>query len=297
MGATTPLVALSSMRKAVGRWWLGVFGVVLGVVACAPVDSSPRLVVAGFNVESGSADPQVIAQKHIQPHRHQVDIWGFAEVESPAWMDTFRQAMQSGWGSDYRWLLGRSGGKDRLGVVYNARRLTYLRHEELDHINLGGTLRSPLVVEFRFQPTGQRFLFVVNHLYRGDEQTAERRHRQAQLLNEWARTQELPIIAVGDYNLDWDIDSGGQKRDRGFDLLTQDEVFRWVKPTAFVKTQCSPAFNSVLDFVFVAGEAKRWPAASEILYPDPEYCSPVNRPTYSDHRPVRAVFDRVGGSP
>ncbi|WAS05260.1 endonuclease/exonuclease/phosphatase family protein [Gloeomargaritales cyanobacterium VI4D9] len=280
-----------------GRWWAGVCGILLLLVACAPVDSSSRLVVAGFNVESGSADARVIAQKHIQPHRNQVDIWGFAEVESNDWMEKFRQAMQSGWGSDYRWLLGRSGGKDRLGVVYNARRLTYLRHEELDQINLRGRLRSPLVVEFRFEPTGQRFLFMVNHLRRGDEQTAQERHRQAQLLNEWARTQDLPIIAVGDYNLDWDIDSRGGKRDRGFDLLTQDDVFRWVQPEVLVDTQCSPEFNSVLDFVFVAGVAKNWPAASDILYPEPEYCSPANRSTYSDHRPVRAVFELVVGQP
>ncbi|WP_448380777.1 endonuclease/exonuclease/phosphatase family protein [Gloeomargarita sp.] len=273
------------------RWCIGVGGVLVLLVACSAGDASPRLVVAGFNVESGSADPRVIAAKHIQPHRNQVDIWGFAEVESNAWIEEFRQAMQSGWWSDYRWLLGRSGGQDRLGVVYNARRLTYLRHEELAHINLGGKLRAPLVVEFRFRPTGQRFLFMVNHLRRGDEQTARERHQQAQLLNEWARTQDLPIIAVGDYNLDWDIDSGGRQRDQGFDLLTQDGVFRWVKPAVLVKTQCSPQFNSVLDFVFVAGAAKDWPAASDILYPEAEYCSPANHSTYSDHRPVRAVFD------
>ena len=39
---------------------------------------------------------------------------------------------------------------------------------------------------------------MVNHLYRTKE---ARRHLQADLLNEWASQQQLPVIAVGDYNL------------------------------------------------------------------------------------------------
>lgn len=37
----------------------------------------------------------------------------------------------------------------------------------------------------------------------------------------------------------------------------------WIKPQRLIKTQCS--FDSVLDFVFIAGEAKNWRAASEIM--------------------------------
>jgi hypothetical protein len=43
----------------------------------------------------------------------------------------------------------------------------------------------PLVAHFRFKPAGAKFLFMVNHLYRSK---AERRHEQARLLNEWARS-------------------------------------------------------------------------------------------------------------
>ncbi|MEN9234296.1 MAG: hypothetical protein Q6J74_09410 [Gloeomargarita sp. DG02_1_bins_92] len=277
--------------------WAGLWGITLLLAACAPVNPSSRLTVVAFNVESGAADPQVIAAQHVAPLRHQVDIWGFAEVESNAWIEQFRQAMQSGWGADYRWLLGRTGGKDRLGIVYDARRLTYLRHEELMQIDPKGSARAPLVVEFQFQPTGKRFLFMVNHLYRGDEKTAGRRHQQAQLLNEWARQQNLPMIAVGDYNFDWDIDTQGKKRDLGFDLLTANEVLVWVKPEPLVSTNCNAEFNSVLDFIFVGGEAKNWPAASDILYTEAAYCHPANRKTYSDHRPVRGVFELVVGQP
>ena len=55
-----------------------------------------------------------------------------------------------------------------------------------------------------------------------------------------------------------------------------------------VKTQCS-RFNSVLDFVFVSGQAKDWGATSEILERQSDFCD-WDEQDGSDHRPVRAVF-------
>ena len=48
-------------------------------------------------------------------------------------------------------------------------------------------------------------------------------------------------------------------RDHGFDLMTADGVFSWVRPDSLVQTQDS-SFNSVLDFLFVAAtrRAVRW---------------------------------------
>jgi hypothetical protein len=45
----------------------------------------------------------------------------------------------------------------------------------------------------------------------------------------------------------------------------------------------------VLDFVFVAGEAKRWRASSEILAAHEDYC-PSDQ-SRSDHRPVLVRFE------
>lgn len=42
---------------------------------------------------------------------------------------------------------------------------------------------------------------MVNHLYRG---SASGRHTQSKKLNQWARSQDVPVIAVGDYNFDCD---------------------------------------------------------------------------------------------
>ncbi|MEQ8468470.1 hypothetical protein [Coleofasciculus sp. E1-EBD-02] len=131
----------------------------------------------------------------------------------------------------------------------------------------------------------QEFLFVVNHLYRSSESS---RHEQARLLNEWGRSQQLPIIAAGDYNFDWDVVSG--IHDEGWDLITADDVFTWVKPDKLIATICSNRYNSVLDFVFVAGEAKNWPASSVILYGDPSDAYCPDDQTTSDHRPILATF-------
>jgi hypothetical protein len=64
-------------------------------------------------------------------------------------------------------------------------------------------------------------------------------------------------------------------------------VLTWIRPPQLIRTQCS--FNSVLDFVFVAGAARQWRASSEILAVQESYCpSDQNR---SDHRPVLATFE------
>lgn len=181
-------------------------------------------------------------------------------------------------------ILGTTGGGDRLLIVYNLDRFDLVQSFELTDINVGGNVRAPLVAQFRLKPAGPEFLFMVNHLYRSN---TERRHEQARLLNTWARSQTLPVIAVGDYNFDWDVSNGDTVHDPGYDLLTVDGVFTWIRPPQLIRTQCS--FNSVLDFVFVAGAARQWSAASEILATEESYCpSDQHR---SDHRPVLAVFD------
>jgi endonuclease/exonuclease/phosphatase family metal-dependent hydrolase len=96
------------------------------------------------------------------------------------------------------------------------------------------------------------------------------------------------VIAVGDYNFDWNAAGGEADHDRGFDEMTADNVFVWVKPAAIIKTNCS-AHNSVLDFVFVSGAAQQWPSSSNILFSEPSYCS--NEALRSDHRPVLAAFE------
>ncbi len=64
-------------------------------------------------------------------------------------------------------------------------------------------------------------------------------------------------MAVGDYNFDWQVNGGDTDHDAGFDALTEDNIFVWIRPATLIRTQCS-AHDSVLDFVFVAGPAREW---------------------------------------
>ena len=126
---------------------------------------------------------------------------------------------------------------------------------------------------------------MVNHLARGKRDV---RHDQARKLNAWARQQTEPLIAVGDYNFDYQV--GGSRRDRGFYEMTEDRVFEWVKPDPLVPTHSSERYRSVLDFVFASGEAKRWRARSWVVkcHADDE-CGEDHRT--SDHFPVAATFE------
>jgi hypothetical protein len=90
------------------------------------------------------------------------------------------------------------------------------------------------------------------------------------------------------------VTHGDTVHDQGYDLLTAEGVFAWVRPPQLIRTQCS--FDGVLDFVFVAGAAQRWRASAEILAPEERDCpSDQGR---SDHRPVLALFELTpGGQP
>lgn len=161
-----------------------------------------------------------------------------------------------------------------------------LSSEELSNINIGGNVRAPLVLHLKEKDSGQELLFMVNHLYRSD---ADARHSQAQLLNDWAAQQTLPVVTVGDFNFDWDVQTG--QHDKGYDLMVADGRYEWVKPETLVTTQCSGwpcAFESVLDFVFVAGPAKNWLASSDIVVADGDF---PDDETTSDHRPVRVTLN------
>lgn len=251
-------------------------------------DEDDLLTVMTWNVESGDADAEIIAQRLAE--FDDVDLWGLSEVITED-ADLFESAAEEGEDTDFTAIVGTTGGEDRLLVLYDSSRFEALDVQELDEMNFRGNVRSPLVVHFVDLATGQEFLFMVNHLWRGNETG---RYEQARLLNLWAAEQDLPIVAVGDYNFDFEIETG--ERDIAYDLFVADDVFTWVRPDELVRTQCSLDrndntqcfFNSVLDFVFVAGDAKQWEAISEIVvdegdFPDDE--------TTSDHRPVLAIFE------
>ena len=242
------------------------------------------LVVCAYNVESGGADPDVVAARIAE--MDDVHIWALNEVQSSSWADKFEAALDAT-GAEFAQHLGTTGGGDKLLIIYNDDALDLISTEELSWINIGGNVRAPLVGKFKHTATSTEFLFVVNHLYRSRE---DRRHTQATLLREWTEDQTLPVVMGGDFNFDWSVTNGDADHDEGYDNLTQGGTVEWVRPATLVKTQDS-SFNSVLDFVFVGNGARNWAAESTIVVEAGDFPDTNQTP---DHRPVRAEFSFGG---
>lgn len=243
------------------------------------------LRVIGFNVESGGAHPDTIAEQMLE--LGEADVWGFSEVEKFWWAMKFKEAATTMTGDPYYFDWGTTGGGDRLMLLYNTAKLEKVGdHMELHDINPGGRVRAPLVTRLKVKATGEEFFAMVNHLYR---KRGDLRAQQAAQLRDWAAQQTIPVIAIGDYNFDW-TESG---HNQGFVAMTQGDIFKWIKPDPILPSQCHPDYKSILDFVFVSGAAKDWPATSDILFPDASYCPDDN--LTSDHRPVEGIFTLPGG--
>ncbi len=240
-------------------------------VALAPI------ALGTFNTESGGSRPATVAEAIAEVEGE--SLWGLSEVEYEDAAEVYAEAAGDD-GEPFQFEVGTTGGSDRLVAAWDGDHFEKVDSYELDELNPSGTVRAPLVVQLRERETGFEFLFVVNHLSRGND--AERRE-QAEGLNDWARGEDLPILAVGDYNFDWSIEDG--EHDVGYDRMTEDGIFEWIQPDPLEKTHCS-GYRSILDFVFVAGDFHDWAGESEVLQATNAYC--VESDERSDHRPVWA---------
>lgn len=247
--------------------------------------TAQTLTVVSWNVESGGSDDQTIRQR--MASFQGVDVWGLSEVAGVASAGIFETGAEDGEEATFDRIVGTTGGADRLAIIFNSERFQLVRQQELTNIG-SGNQRAPLVAELREIASNRNFLFMVNHLARGN---ANLRRQQATQLNEWVRTQTLPVIAVGDYNFDWEVVGGDQQHDIGYDNIANAGAWTWVRPATLIKSQCSPNFDSVLDFIFVNGAAQSWSGTAEILVV-PNDCDPS--PLTSDHRPLVGTFNMGG---
>ncbi|HXF63382.1 MAG TPA: SH3 domain-containing protein [Caldilineaceae bacterium] len=252
-----------------------------------PPSTAFTLTLVSWNVESGGALQNVVAER--MAAFDGVDIWGLSEVNAID-AEAFEFGAEEGEGADFDSLLGTTGGSDRLLLIWDAERFERLDGGEMREIGESG--RAPLWAMLRERATQQTFIVMVNHLHRSNEGI---RHRQAQALAAWAGSQTLPVIALGDYNFDWNLPDG-VSHDEGFDYMTAAGVWEWVRPAELVTTQCSGwpcRYNSILDFVFVAGPAREWNAYSEIVVVEGDFPDDFTTP---DHRPVLAVLSTAVGA-
>jgi len=246
--------------NAAGDWYQLDTGQWLAAFLVQPFAATPTpttvitgvvsLGIGSWNVESGGADPQVVGERLAS--FADIDLWGLSEVLNTSAAEILETAAEQGEQANFESIVSRSGSQDRLVIIYNAERFEVLGTDELEYINIGGTVRAPLLIHVRDKQSGQDLVFMVNHLNRG---TPQRRHDQAVLLNEWAITDNRPAITVGDYNFDWEVVGGDEQHDLGYDYMTAQQEWVWVRPAELVTTQCAGwpcEFNSVLDFVFTA---------------------------------------------
>ncbi len=264
-----------------------IYPLFLSTISATVVAEDNTLSVVVFNVESGGANIQSIAEKCARMEG--VDILGLSEVESQQWAKAIEAALEMSEQQEFSTAWGTTGRQDALCVVYDDSELDLIGMEELHDINPQRRVRSPLVCYFRHTKSGTEFAFCVNHLYRSKD--AER-HKQAQQLNEWVKSQRVPVIIGGDMNFDWSVANNGQHRDKGFDNLTANGVVEWVRPSNIIKTHASN-YNSILDFIFVTPNGPWTIEQSEIVVEDGDF--PDNGWT-SDHRPVAAVL-KMGTEP
>ena len=247
------------------------------------VYAQKRLLILGWNVESGENDSATISQQLEALEGY--DLIGLTEVNS-ANAVAYAEAAAKGEGAkghartDFRHRVSQSGRGDRTVIIWDNKRLELIgQAQELDHLN-DDNHRAPFFAHFRLRGSSVAFLFMVNHLARID---ADLRQRQATGLKEWAAQQNLPVIAVGDYNFDYDIDDG--MGNQAMKKMLEGGIWQWVRPRRLHRTQASNKFYSVLDFIFLAHKPDHWQADSWILQIAAPIVDDNNR---SDHRPVEA---------
>lgn len=292
-GATIQIAACNDdcswYQLPTGEWIVAFLVTATGALPTEeePIDTTPApITIVGWNVESGGALQNVVSDRIAA--FQDVDIWALSEVNATDAED-FEFGAEEGEGANYESYLGTTGAADRLLLIWDEDRFDLMTQGQVPEI--GFSARAPLWVALRDTTTGLDFIVMVNHLHRSNDNT---RHTQATMLNAWAASQTMPVIALGDYNFDWNLPNGDSDHDIGYDNMVKNGVWEWIRPAELVTTQCSGwpcGFNSVLDFVFAAGPARDWNIATEIIVTENDFPDDNTTP---DHRPVMAVVMPTG---
>ena len=165
---------------------------------------SETVTVVSFNVESGGdTNPSDVAadMRRITG----VDLWGLSEVDRDPAARPFLSAAKTAGPGKFRYMLSRSGGSDRLAIIYNTERFDLLETQELHKLRyrsngvLSNNMRGQLAARFRIKATGQEFVFAVNHL-KCCGSGVDFRVKQVADIKDWAESLSVPAIVVGDFN-------------------------------------------------------------------------------------------------
>lgn len=259
---------------------------ITGIFACFSCQAAEPIRILAWNIESGGSDLGVIIGQ-LKTEMPEYEIVALSEVPSNA-IQPIAKAL--GW----QHFGGSRGGEDRLMLAWSDRfkalEQTEIRRVGVDEFPAGGN-RAPLIAYLEDTKTGKRFWVMNNHLTRGNEAN---RNKQARMLVDWAKGVSDLVIAVGDYNLDFDFHT--RAGNQAFDIIQAGGHWKWIEPKQLIDTNWSDPDgdgkdnypDSMLDFVFVNQTAQDWNIACEVVartgdFPDDE--------TTSDHRPVLTTID------
>lgn len=303
-----------------------VLGILVTFFSCM-VAVGEEIRVLSWNVESGGNNANTISTNlSALNDGGRYDLICLTEVRSNN-AHQYEQALEDS-GVEYTSVVSASGGSDRIMLLFRTSRFERLdspsspnRPTELvsqDGMTFpGGNNRRPSLVQLRDnENNGLVFNFMGNHLNRGTDQT---RQRQALLLREWAEDNgEMPTIALGDYNFDFEFNNLTGNQSMSI-FLREDAsdggefIWKWLIPDTAIEvtgTQGNRVTNitgefrdtnwadlngngednfpdSFLDFAFVTGPAKNWASVATVIIRDNDF--PDDDQT-SDHRPIEVVL-------
>ena len=242
-----------------------------------------ELRILSWNIESDRNSPKVIAEQLRAFSEY--SIVTLQEVRSENEL-RYTAAL----GGTKESLISDFGENDRLMIVYDTSRLELMSTSEPSDFQeqrlKDANYRSPLIAVFRDQVSGQEFSFLAVHLER---RNAKLREEQAISLREFARNSDAPLIAAGDFNMDYDFPT--DKGNSAFVEILRNDIWLWAKPDPLVDTNWADRDqdgkddypDSMLDFCFAANGAKEWSIECDVVVRKGDF--PDDRTT-SDHRPI-----------
>lgn len=259
--------------------------VILLFLSVSHLQAGEILRFLSWNIEGNDSNPFLISYQISQMEGF--DLFGLCEV-NPGDVYWLAEAAAFGEGQNsqtprFNHFAGSTGGSIRLMLIWDDHRLTPGDDGiiELHHLSQGNH-RAPLAGHFVSRITGEQFYVVVNHLARGDEALRE---RQSLGLKEWAIERRHPVFFIGDFNFDYNLDTG--TGNSAFNLFIEDDIIQWEAPSAedLEPTYISNSYFSILDFVFTYNIPDNWNISTRVLHLNQSSDSPET----SDHRPIKAV--------
>ena len=265
---------------------------ILLLVCIATSTFAKPLELISWNIESGGADPAIIARQLAALPK--VDAYLLQEV-NPRDLGRLAAAVRKAHGSEYKYYMGSLGGADRLAMIIDASRITIRSFSELmsyqEHRLNDWRHRPPLVAHLELKDVRQEFYLVTVHLARGNEQL---RQEQAVGLREWAKAQSLPVLLAGDCNFDFEFRTNrGNPAHRKF---FADGIWREAEPEERIDTNWADRNNdgrddypeSCLDFAASCTHGQAVQSKCRVIVREGDF---PDTDATSDHRPVWMSFE------